>query len=185
MRKTTVMILVVFVGLFLGFVGYGNTFGSIPVTVSPTISNMDISGMAVEKTVDGVSINALPVCVREDAETFFDNRTIARDGLLPVFLFVYPTNRRVVDVRLRTPDNRTLQRLSFREASRGWGEMLREDLWKRELGERKIKEKIITRGFVYFRIERWTPALDGFSVLLSFSDGKEETLPLRGRITAR
>lgn len=101
---------IVFAVLFLGCASYN--------AVVPNAANYNTA--AVEKTVDDVKVSALPVYTKEDAKKYFDDETISRNGLIPVYVYVSLANNagdhRITSITLSTPDNKVLNRLSLEEA---------------------------------------------------------------------
>ena len=88
--------------------------------VVPTAANYTNNTMAVEKVVDDVKVGALPVCTKEDAKKFFDDETLSRNGLIPIYVYIALVNNapdhRITSIAIKTPDNKVLERLSLEDA---------------------------------------------------------------------
>jgi hypothetical protein len=160
-----------------------------------------------------IMIVAYPIQTKEDADVYFDNKNLAADGLLPIYvnisnignknyhpntIFIQANNRSIPTISADTAYK--LLKKSYGGKAAAWG------IWTYGLGapisaahtasinnkiEKDLKEKEMKNdsGFLYFKIPDDIDSLDSFFLMIFLvdRDGGKLTakLPLKGQITAK
>ena len=184
-----------------------------PRTGIPDVKIFQETGIKVVNADAGITIVAYPIQTKEDADVYFDNTGLAKEGLLPVYVSVSGINGKNcrVDTTFIQTENRSIPTISAEVAYKllkkshggrevAWG------IWTYGVGapisaahtafvnskiEKDLKEKEMKgeSGFLYFKIPDDLESLDkSFLVfILADKDSKNLTvkLPLKGQITAR
>jgi len=185
-----------------------------PRTGVPDVKTFQETGIKVVNAETGITIVAYPIQTKEDADVYFDNTGLAKEGLLPVYVSISigdigNKNYRVDTIFLQT-ENRSIPTISAETAykllkkSYG-GKMVAWGIWTYGVGapisaahtasvnskiEKDLKEKEMRgeSGFLYFKIPDNLESLDNsFLVVVVSKESKNLTvkLPLRGTITAK
>lgn len=186
-----------------------------PRTGIPSVTTFQETGIKAVNVEAGITIVAYPIQTKEDADVYFDNTSLANDGLLPVYVNISISNignknYRVDTVFIQT-ESRSIPTISAETAykllkkSYG-GKMAAWGIWTYGVGapisaghtasvnskiEKDLKEKEMRgeSGFLYFKIPDNLESLDNYFlvVVLADKDSKNLTvnLPLKGNITAR
>lgn len=209
--KKIVLISLMAVVMFLGI----GCASYNPRTGIPDAKTFQETGIKAVNAEAGITIVAYPIQTKEDADVYFDSTSLAKDGLLPVYVSVSVgdidnKNYKVDTVFLQT-ESRSVPTISAETAYKlikksYAGKMAFWGVWTYFVGapisaahtvsvnskiEKDLKEKEMKgeSGFLYFKIPDNLESLDNsFLVfILADKDSKNLTvkLPLRGQITAR
>jgi len=197
MKKITMIgLLIFFAAVMAGCAGYN------PISGIPDAKIFQETGVKAN-TEAGVII-AYPIQTKEDAEVYFDNPNLAKEGLLPVYIYV--GNNQVNTVFIQT-QSRTIPTISADVAYKlikkshggrevAWG------IWTYGIGapisaahtasvnskiEKDFKEKEMKggAGFLYFKISEDMESRDNSFLVVILSKKLTVKLPLQGAITAR
>ena len=203
----------VLIGLiFLLAVLAGGCASYNPRTGIPDVKTFQEIGIKAVNAEVGITIIAYPIQTKEDADVYFDNTGLAKEGLLPIYVSIGGINGKNcrIDTTFIQTENRSIPTISAEVAYKllkkshggrevAWG------IWTYGVGaaisaahtasvnsriEKDLKEKEIKgeSGFLYFKIPDSLESLDNSFLVVAISkESKSLTvkLPLRGAITAK
>ena len=210
MKKIVLIGLLVVAIMFLGI----GCASYNPRTGIPDVKTFQETGIKAVNAEAGITIIAYPIQTKEDADVYFDNTSLAKDGLLPVYVSVSigdigNKNYRVETVFIQT-ESRSIPTISAERAfvliKKSYaGRMVAWGIWTYGIGypisaahtasvnskiEKDLKEKEMKgeSGFLYFKIPDNLESLDSYFLVFALADKDRNLtvkLPLKGNITAR
>jgi hypothetical protein len=191
-----VLLIVVTAVMMMGCASYN------PRTGVPDVKTFQETG--IKANTDMGMIVAYPIQTKEDADIYFDNVDIAKQGLLPIYIHVGSNQIDTVFIQAK---NRSIPTISAEIAYKlikkshggrevGWG------IWTYGIGapisaahtasvnnkiEQDLKEKEFKSGsgFLYFKISDDLESLDDYFLIFVLRKNLTVKLPLKGVITAK
>lgn len=188
------------------FIGIGCASYS-PRTGIPDVKTFQETGIKAVNSEAGITIIAYPIQTKEDAKLYFDNASLAKDGLLPVYVSVLLAREYKIDFIILKIDGKDYPSLSvddtYKLIKKSWlgrssfwwffgayigapisaihtnsvNNKIKEDLEKKGVREGKIKKDV--SGFLYFKIPDSLESLDNsFLVFVLAKDSQNLTVKL-------
>ena len=203
MKKIVLIVLILALEVLAGGCASYN-----PRTGIPDAKTFQEIGIKVVNADVGITIVAYPIQTKEDADVYFDNTGLAREGLLPVYVSISDIGNRKHQINaifIQTKD-RSIPTISAEVAYKlikkshggrevAWG------IWTYGVGapisaahtasvnskiEKDLKEKEMKgeSGFLYFKIPDNLESLDNSFLVFALANLTIK-LPLKGAITAK